>query len=1431
MSKRIFLIVIFFFFYIAKGDFIDQVLNNSVDVQRKKALYAARQGNYSKALELINEAIKEESRDKNLIRCDKLAILSMAGKYKTALDLYLNKISKGYHFSASTRQILGKIMYHNKRYREAISFLEDNTGSDKGLEDMLVSSYVASDQLNKALELAKSVAAKNHVMYLYGVFLARKGKYIEAEKVLRKAWNDGGKPLPILYDRIVNFAWAGKNKAALNLYKLVPAKADIPEYAGVEIARSLRKEKHYQESNKMLQRYMASAARNPAVRQLFFANLLSMNKLSDAKNFIKKYSEDQKQMTADLQRAMHDEGVRLARTGKYNQANAMLENALKLKGSAKETAEIEYDRLTTAAWAGKYNQADKIFDDIKNKKDVPYYARIEAARSFFAMGNTAQAEKLAKEALAQNKNSKAALEILVKCYIKNQDYEKALSILDRDSKLKPDYLPQVVKIMQDKASKLGREGDYKASLKLLDHAIKLSGNSTNVIGDKVAVLSWAGKHQQAVDAFEKLSPEQRLKLPPFVLSTVAGSYRQLSKSSDALKYYSKVLKKDPSNTDAARALASLLAYSGAEKELSKFIAKRTAAHPEEKETLHKEMAAGLRNFAVMTARRGNTERALAVLRQLLKEFPDDQQVRCDYATILAWNRQFKKSIDVFNGLSEGYNAPVYVLDAIAGAYRSSGAYMKAADIYDQILKREPDNLDALRGAVRSRIEAGHEKEALALIEQQNRLMGSEDAEYTALLGYAYYEAGQIAKAEKTYLVALKQNPHSLEVLDGLATIMSKQKKWKQAIKYAKMAVKIKPDAIPALYILAEAKEAVDDLTGAYECYDRISKLPGGGAAINAKYRLLSSLGATGLALDMLKKSRKKVSRPVYEKLLADHASIAVQQRDTSRAQKLLKHNLYDAEKFGSRALRLRSSYDSIIAQSQIRSMRQIVAEYEKMLTTGEKTPYWVDTLAAEAYIYLRQPEKALHVYQIAEEKERAGKVEGNDWTELQLSMYYCYVELGDYKKAGKILEQLEKKIPPYTWQRKPNWSRLSVEIEWAWWLMFQDRLAEAEAYLQKLLDAAPGSEEILNAEAYLHYYRGWPRRAEKDFRMLVNMYPNDRSARIGLCYTMNENDQWRKARKEADRLQKKYPTDQGVAKLQRSLELETMRTEAIYFNSSLSSMVSDGFSLSQRFNQPIFPNRSVYVESTWKYIKKGELDNDELPDTLNVFRNEVGVNWRIYRDLTLSGGFSLDYKAEHPGGTAGFKFTPDDHISIYGEYESYSLNAPGAILLDDGWAQRYSVGVDYRQSEDFNSSVGFSQMFVSDKNMVTEISARQDKAITTGAYWKTRLAFTQSLSLNSSQDVDYYAPTYNVMLNIIPSVEHVWYRHYETSVVDRLSIAPGLQIEAEYAPNFAGYIRYELEWALNDIVSFQAGATGSLRNYDGECTDGLSFDASIIFRF
>ena len=63
----------------------------------------------------------------------------------------------------------------------------------------------------------------------------------------------------------------------------------------------------------------------------------------------------------------------------------------------------------------------------------------------------------------------------------------------------------------------------------------------------------AGKYQAVIDAYEKNGVQPAADLKPELLKLVADAYRQLSKTSDALKYYDEILKEFPASDSAKEA--------------------------------------------------------------------------------------------------------------------------------------------------------------------------------------------------------------------------------------------------------------------------------------------------------------------------------------------------------------------------------------------------------------------------------------------------------------------------------------------------------------------------------------------------------------------------------------------------------------------------------------------------------------------------------------------------------------------------------------------------------------------------------------------------------------------------------------------------------------------------------------------------------------
>lgn len=102
--------------------------------------------------------------------------------------------------------------------------------------------------------------------------------------------------------------------------------------------------------------------------------------------------------------------------------------------------------------------------------------------------------------------------------------------------------------------------------------------------------------------------------------------------------------------------------------------------------------------AVLAARSGQFDSALAELTRLRREYPQARTLLIDQTLVLAWANQDQQVIDNA-ALLDPARDPVQVLAVVAKAYRNLKQFQPGAQWYRAQLKREPDNQDARLGLV------------------------------------------------------------------------------------------------------------------------------------------------------------------------------------------------------------------------------------------------------------------------------------------------------------------------------------------------------------------------------------------------------------------------------------------------------------------------------------------------------------------------------------------------------------------------------------------------------------------------------------------------------------------------------------------------------------------------------------------------------------
>lgn len=1257
---------------------------------------------------------------------------------------------------------------------------------------------------------------------------AKKGNFDEAlnliDTVLKKTNNNPS----VISDKIVILSMAGKKDEVIALYKSLPPKYKSPDYLKTIAAKAFYDTGAYQDVIKTLEPEIKKFSKNTAAMEILARAYIANGDMKKAQMLLKTTGEKAEWLKTQEAELKHKKGVELARAGKHKEADNLLSEAYILD---KNNHEIIFDKTVNLSWGGRHSAALKTYNTIPQNVEIPEYVLIEVAKSFSAKSRYDKSDEICNKILAKDKENPEARKILIGNLLEQKKLKEAENMMAAGSPQANDAA--LAESMRKKAALLAREGKTDEAEKLFQEAYAKDSKNNAILFDRIVNFSWANRHKEAIKLYESLP--QNIEVPQYVRKEIERSYKESNAYEKSAKFYAEEAKKTDTGKDAAIAEVSLMATAGEFEKARKFINSRMEKYPEEKTFLSKILFYELQKKAVAEARAGRIEIAKPLMEEALKESNNSPAVLCDYITILAWNNMPKEALEQYAKLPKDYECPDYVTDAAAKAFRDTGNFEKSAGLYYKILEKNTADRKALFGYMLSKIQAGKAADAVQIAERNNKLSGKFDASSAGLLGKAYLAADMPKEAETEFKKALSADPKNLDALVGSSKILLKNKDWAGAGNFADMALAQAPDDIEALYCKAEAAEGKGDLPSAFRCYEKLTSMPAGERAEEDKYRVLSSMGGTGLALSMLKQKKELPRQELMTKLMGDEAVARISRLEGKKASELLERNLNEASPSPYKDFTFRTRYDKFIANRQLLEMQKIIDDYEKLLSEKVTPPYWVTQAAADAYLYKRKPRTSLKIYRIAEKQmEEMGLGQYPDNFDLQMAIYYNLLELENFSEATKQLDNLEKNIRALRVQNgifSENWDYMTVKIEKAWLLIFQDKLPEAEKYTAEILEKSPYNTNIRTAQAYLHFYRGWPRKALEDFQIIAAIDPDDRAARVGLCYALDANDEGEKARAMAKDLSIEYPADLAVQKVNRAFEIDDSRKETIAFQYDQTQGQTGDVMLSQRFEQPIFPHRKVYVETVWKHVTKGGLEDDTVPETKEIFRNITGFEWRLDRDFTIFGAGSLDYQAQHPGGEGGLQYTPDDHWTFKAYYNSYSLNAPGWIYLDNGYAQEYYVETKYRLSEDFEAEFKFDQMFLSDHNIMSTWSARQDKILTSSADWKTHLAMEESLTTATKTDVAYYSPQYNAFVYFVPYVEHLWFRRYDFAVSDKFYLAPGLQFEKSYGTAFAGYIKYENEINFTDSISLVTGITGTSQNYDGDRSYGFSVFSTFVFHF
>lgn len=508
-------------------------------------------------------------------------------------------------------------------------------------------------------------------------------------------------------------------------------------------------------------------------------------------------------------------------------------------------------------------------------------------------------------------------------------------------------------------------------------------------------------------------------------------------------------------------------------------------------------------------------------------------------------------------------------------------------------------------------------------------------------------------------------------------------------------------------------------------------------------------------------------------------------------------------------------------------MREAVALYHQLEFSGTAMSPETRAAAADALLYLREPEQARDLYlSVLEEKP--------DFHDARLGLYYAYLESEDFDQAQATLDEAlarepEYLFPEYVSLRRYNDRHRELQRARAMFLAYDNRPAEALKAQQPLLMAAPMDPWLRANRATVYGFRGWPRRSLEEFDWLLAAEPQVRDARIGRTEQLMVLGHYETSWAETQALMADHPENLAVQRLERQwtfFHRPELIIDASWGNSS----------------NPTVSGQQDYIVETWLYspplnyrtrlFAHGyETEGEYEEGDISYGRWGAGVEYRWY-DLTLTAEAHRGRVDEdRTGVTLGAAWEISDHWSLSLQHDSNSLKAPlrgrplgltaRSTTLDASWRAHEGRRIDL--------SAGYHDF--SDGNTRTNLLGAWTEELYARSAYRLDARLELYTSKNTETDRIYFNPSRDASASISMINDWKTWRRYERAFHQRLTLTLGDYWQEDYGSGLVAGATYEHDWSIDPRLSLVYGISFLHHPYDGEHDNRTALHLRLDTRF
>jgi biofilm PGA synthesis protein PgaA len=921
-----------------------------------------------------------------------------------------------------------------------------------------------------------------------------------------------------------------------------------------------------------------------------------------------------------------------------------------------------------------------------------------------------------------------------------------------------------------RAKELINEGKYKDALSLLAPFITDPMKHPTIFSDYLAILVWDGRYDDAIGLYEHLPPSFPRRA--YLMRNIAKAYYEKKNYPEAFSLYDAVLKESPSDEEAQK------------------------------------------GFVFTLVKMGDYSKAFTYTEKFLEKYPDSIVLAFTKAELLLRQGNYLESLKTYRIIAARTDVEaehVYrvrddlIVSLPAEKRQSMLAELQAASQKDEITRQ-----DYILVLILSK----EYKVATQVFEDTKTDLDRYTGNLLCWVAWACFKTGNTEKAKSYYQTILSVSPHHVQATIGLAYCLALEGQPERAIELLDRLQLKDQQNLEIRFARAFVYERSGKFPDAVKEYDRILEAsPENPVAFKLKIQDLSDLGASSLALQEAYSDLPHDSK-FHDSLKSDMAVDRIHWKEPLVAISILQPLMEDRDN-------MRARYDYIESLAENNDMELVVKVYEDLIKDGVSPPPWVLENVARAYLYLEEPHKALELY------NKALEANPTSFTG-RLGKFYTLQELRKWKEAKEVLDSLDRELPEVVGEGafvRPNWPKLGIAIDRGWSIMYEERYREAEDYFLNLYENAPANTGIRTGLAHVYLWRGWPRKALREFEIIETLDPNNYKALIGKAVALNELAYKEQARDLARKLITMYPKDKHVQRLDRMLKVDEMSEVIADF---VYIWDEDGFEdiiARMSFFQPVSLYTTLYGSLLWQ-------QSSDENQTRFYRRAGIGINHIFNSSWSVSQAFSLDYNTGNDFSSfTKINLNPNDYWSLSLSYETFSTAVPLRARVFGIESDKLEADVTYRESEWRSYRLSFSHMKFSDGNKREEALLGYEQGLFVKNNWKMRIIPELYLSSNSRDDAPYFNPDHDLNLSLTHMTEHTVWRIYDRAFVHRLFLTAGLYSQSGFSSEPVWTAHYQQEHDFSDTNSLLWGGYIARRSYDGNPVHEYSLYLTYTWRF